>query len=657
MVRSVCAPSLRSRSLLTRVRLPGRHASRSAKSGPPREPPPPVPEASAPWWPWFIPLAALIVVLVVIARAPAQRTPSFPYSDFVAKVNAGQVKAVVVNDKGAVDGTLQNGAKFTTRIPVALDTSPLDAQLRARHVEITATQTSGTGGWTPWLVFVLPLLIIGALFWWSGRKAARPLAGTQGTMGRSRAKIIEAERPHTGFDDIAGYEGVKQEISEIVDFLRRPGRYAAAGAKGPRGVIMVGPPGTGKTLFARAVAGEAEVPFLSVTGSAFVEMFVGVGASRVRDLFGEARKRAPSIVFIDEIDAVGSRRGGTGSGSADEREQTLNQLLAEMDGFDQSSGIVVLAATNRPDTLDPALLRPGRFDRHVTVPLPNQSERAAILAVHARGKTMHRDVDWDVVARATPGFSGADLANLVNEAAINAVRDDRAVIGASDLDSARDRVLLGRRESSNALLPEERHAVAVHESGHALVAALCAHADPVAKVTILPSGPSLGTTEQLPEADRHLYTHGYLTDLLCVRLGGRAAELVVLGEGSTGAADDLAGATRIAARMVTEFGLSAVLGPVGYGSGATGYLAEQERNESRRGYSERTQRIVDMETARLVTDAERRAVTMLRSHRAALDSLTGLLVAHETVDGPVVLDALHKEGPDHRAGPSQAAVP
>ena len=293
-------------------------------------------------------------------------------------------------------------------------------------------------------------------------------------------------------------------------------------------------------------------------------MFVGVGASRVRDLFEQARTRAPSIIFIDEIDAVGSRRGVNGFGGHDEREQTLNQLLAEMDGFDQSSGVVVLAATNRPETLDSALLRPGRFDRQVTVPLPNQAERAAILAVHIDGKQLAPDVDLGILARGTPGFSGADLANLVNEAAINAVRDDRTVLTAADLAAARDRVLLGRRDSSNALLPEERHSVAVHESGHALVAALCEHADPVAKVTILPAGMALGATEQLPEAERHLYRENYLTDLLAVRLGGRAAELVVFGEASTGAANDLAGATALAAKMVTEFGLSPALGPIGY---------------------------------------------------------------------------------------------
>ncbi|MFE1456716.1 ATP-dependent zinc metalloprotease FtsH [Streptomyces sp. NPDC058735] len=650
--------------MITSIRLPGRHPSRSARPGPPHEPPkPPAPSPRRSWTRWLLPVAALILLFVVLLRVPSsQQGTSLSYSDFVGKVGGGQVKTVDINDKGAVEGTLKDGTKFTTRIPTALDNSRLEQQLQSRNVEITASRSSGGSPWGTLLVLFLPLLLIVGLFVWSGRRAARTLGGGLSAIGRARAKIIETERPTTRFEDVAGYEGVKQEISEIVDFLRNPGRYAIAGAKGPRGVIMVGPPGTGKTLIARAVAGEAEVPFLSVTGSAFVEMFVGVGASRVRDLFDEARKRAPSIIFIDEIDAVGSRRGGGARlGGNDEREQTLNQLLAEMDGFDQSSGIVVLAATNRPETLDPALLRPGRFDRHVTVPLPNQAERAAILGVHARGKTLAPDVDWDAVARATPGFSGADLANLVNEAAINAVRAGGPVIDAKDLDDARDRLLLGRRESTNALLPEERHSVAVHESGHALVAALCEHADPVAKVTILPSGPALGATEQLPEAERHLYSESYLTDLLAVRLGGRAAELVVLGEGSTGAADDLAGATQIAARMIREFGLSPALGPVGYGSGAPRHLGDESTEETlHRPYSEQTQRIVDEETARLVRQAEKRAVALLREHRKALDALAGLLTTRETVDGSVVLDVLRRQGPrpdGRRPAAATAATP
>ncbi|UKY47941.1 ATP-dependent zinc metalloprotease FtsH [Streptomyces inhibens] len=633
--------------MITAVRLSGRHPTRSAKPGPPREPPkPPAPSPAPAWRPWLLPIALVIVFVVLLMRSQTSPGTAFSYSDFLGKVNTGQVKTVDINDKGAVDGTLMDGRKFTTRIPTALDNSSLEPRLQSKKVDITASSSGGSNWPGTLLAVLLPLVLLGALFLWTGRQAARTLSGGLSGIGRSRAKIIEAERPTTRFADVAGYEGVKQEISEVVEFLRHPERYAVAGAKGPRGVLMVGPPGTGKTLIARAVAGEAEVPFLSVTGSAFVEMFVGVGASRVRDLFADARKRAPSIIFIDEIDAVGSRRGGVRLGGNDEREQTLNQLLAEMDGFDQSSGIVVLAASNRPEALDPALLRPGRFDRHVTVPLPNQAERAAILAVHARGKTLAPDIDWNVVARATPGFSGADLANLVNEAAINAVRAGGTVISAQDLDTARDRVLLGRRETSNALLPEERHAVAVHESGHALVAALCEHADPVAKVTILPSGPTLGATEQLPEAERHLYSEAYLTDLLTVRLGGRAAELVAFGEGSTGAADDLAGATQIAGRMVRDFGLSPALGPVGYAAGTPQRIGGETPEEAlQRPYSEQTQRIIDEETARLVRQAEKRAVVLLREHRTALETLAGLLTTRETVDGSVVLGVLREHRP------------
>jgi cell division protease FtsH len=400
---------------------------------------------------------------------------------------------------------------------------------------------------------------------------------------------------------------------------------------------MVGPPGTGKTLLARAVAGEAGVVFFSVTGSSFVELFVGVGASRVRDLFEQARKRAPAIIFIDEIDAIGQRRAGGGAVvSNDEREQTLNQLLAEMDGFEPSAGVVVLAATNRPEILDPALLRPGRFDRQVTIPLPNVTERAAILAVHARSKKLAPDVDLNAVARGTPGFSGADLANLANEAAIFAVRDNRETITAEDFSAARDRIILGRREGSNVLLPEEKHAVAVHESGHALVAALADYTDPVAKVTILPAGQALGVTEQLPLVERHMYTEDYLHDSLAVRLGGRAAELVVLGQGSTGAANDLAGATDLATKMVREFGLSKALGPVGYPEGGSVFLGGGGGPMSSRPFAEATQAEIDKEVAALLRQAEERAVALLKDHRSELDALTNLLLEVETVNGSEV---------------------
>src|SRR5581483_7977394 len=529
---------------------------------------------------------------------------------------------------------------FSTVIPSQAGSALLD-ELRAGGVgiEAQAPTSSPWSGILGWAVLLVPM---GLLIWWSSRslrRAGGPLGslGGLGGVGKARAQVFDAERPSTKFGDVAGYEGAKSEIAEVVDFLRNPERYRRAGAVAPKGVLMVGPPGTGKTLLARAVAGEAEVPFFSVVGSSFVEMFVGVGASRVRDLFTEARKRAPAIVFVDEIDAIGAHRSASGVGvTNDEREQTLNQLLSELDGFDAAEGIVVLAATNRPEVLDPALLRPGRFDRQVVIPLPTQAERMAILAVHCRDKHLGPDVDLDVVARGTPGFSGADLANLANEAAIGAVRAEREVITADDFGQARDRILLGRREGSNVLLPEEKHAVAVHEAGHALVAVLCEHADPVEKVTILPAGQALGVTQQLPEVERHLYGEDYLLDALTVRLGGRAAELEILGQGSTGAANDLTTATDLATRMVREFGLSERIGPVGYPVAGSVFLGRGGAELSSRPYAEATQAAIDQEVARLLREAEERAVVILRTHREQLDRLVTLLLERETIDGAAV---------------------
>jgi cell division protease FtsH len=470
------------------------------------------------------------------------------------------------------------------------------------------------------------------------RQAGAPGSGFGG-LTKAKARVIDAERPATRFTDVAGYPAVKTEISEVVDYLRDPGRYHRAGARGPRGVLMAGPPGTGKTLLARAVAGEASVPFFSVSGSGFVEMFVGVGAARVRDLFEQARTRGPAIVFIDEIDALGARRDAGGYAGSDEREQTLNQLLAEMDGFEESGGVVVLAATNRPDALDPALRRPGRFDREVVVPLPGRAERAAILAAHARGKTLGADADLDQVAAATPGFSGADLAGLVNEATVTAVRDGRTSLTAADFAAARDRVLLGTRHPS-PLTPGELATVAVHEAGHALVATLSPHADPVSRVTGLGAGQALGLTETLPADDRRLYGESYLADTLAVRLGGRAAERLVCGEASTGAADDLASATTLATQMVREFGLSEAIGPVSYGSPPAGYPALAQR-----GYSEHTQWLVDQEVAALLTKAETRARDLLTSHREALARLTAALLEQETITGDQVRALAWAVGP------------
>jgi len=566
--------------------------------------------------------------------------PSLTYSQFLADVTARTVKTVTVDvSTGAATGTLADGSAFQTVIPLPLAGTGLMDKLDAAGVAVTAVtsaQPSAVSTLLSWLLLFGPMILIGWVAFRMSRNAGRGLQGVLG-VGRSRTQIFDAERPTTKLADVAGYEGVKSEIAEVIEFLRSPERYRRAGATVPRGLLMVGPPGTGKTMLARAVAGEAAVPFLSVVGSSFVEMFVGVGAARVRDLFAEARKRAPAIIFMDEIDAIGQRRSGAGAiVSNDEREQTLNQLLAEMDGFDVAEGIVVLAATNRPDVLDPALLRPGRFDRQVTIPLPTLSERAAIIAVHCRDKHLAPSVDLTVVARGTPGFSGADLANLANEAAIHAVRDGREVLLPKDFDEARDRILLGRREGSNVLLPEEKHAVAVHEAGHAVVAALCAHADPVAKVTILPAGQTLGVTEQLPLVERHLYGEDYLQDTLAVRLGGRAAELVVLGQGSTGAANDLAGATELAIKMVREFGLSPALGPVGYPQGGSVFLGGGGAPLSSRPFAEQTQAAVDGEVARLLREAEARATQLLTAHRDVLDRLVAVLLDQETVDGETV---------------------
>ena len=599
----------------------------------PTNPPPPPPK----WRHWLLP-AGILVALFLWVYLPAVHTAgqtSLTYSQWLTDVTKHTVKTVTIAQSGGTSsGTLTNNTDYTVVIPPQASQSLLD-ELQSNNVQITSSTTSPGFGTEllNWIIILLPIIVIVWFYRRLSRGAAGQMQGILG-VGRSRAKVFDEERPSTTFADVAGYDGAKSEISEVVDFLRNPDRYARAGAVVPRGVLMVGPPGTGKTLLARAVAGEAQVPFFSVAGSSFVEMFVGVGAARVRDLFAEARKRSPAIIFIDEIDAIGQRRAGQGAVVAnDEREQTLNQLLAEMDGFDPTMGIVVLGATNRPEVLDPALLRPGRFDRQVTIPLPNVNEREAILSVHTRGKQLAPNVDLRVVARGTPGFSGADLANLANEAAIFAVRENRDVVTAGDFDAARDRIILGRREGSNVLLPEEKHAVAVHESGHALVAALSEHADPVAKVTILPAGQTLGVTEQLPLIERHMYGEDYLYDSLAVRLGGRAAELVVLGQGSTGAGNDLAGATDLATKMVREFGMSPVLGPVGYPEGGSVFLGGGGPGMSSRPYAEATQAAIDGEVSKLLRQAEERAVNLLKTHRDVLDSLVSLLLVRETVDG------------------------
>jgi cell division protease FtsH len=630
-----------------------RHPTGTAKPGEPNDRPrAPAPTPPPRWRMWLLP-AGIVITLLLFSLPHRSSTPTknFSYSKFVSQVDAGDVRTASVNPSGGITGTLKGGDNYTSQIPTAIDDTQLAPTLKAHGVDVTGVG-QGSALLSDLLSF-LPLLLFVAFFLWIGRRSAKQLAGGVMGFGGSRAKVYDEERPTTRFTDIAGYEGAKREVAEVVDFLSHPERYARAGAVGPRGVLMVGPPGTGKTLMARAVAGEAGVPFLALTGSSFVELFVGVGASRVRDLFADARKRAPSIIFIDEIDAIGQRRGGS-IVSNDEREQTLNQLLAEMDGFDPTTGVVVIAATNRPEVLDPALLRPGRFDREVEIPLPNQAERTAILAVHAKGKHLGEDVDFDAVARATPGFSGADLANLINEAAIVAVRDGRDTIVARDIDEARDRIILGRRDASNALLPEEKHSVAVHESGHALVAYLSAHADPVAKITILPAGRALGVTEQLPVDERHLYAESYLLDSLAVRLGGRASEILVIGEASTGAGNDLAAATDLAIRMVREWGLSPRLGPVGYGSDQPSYLSGSPFGQER-PYAEGTQEIIDQEVSRLLGEAEERARNLLSDNRGALDAVVAALLEKETISGEELADLVDRTLDGAEESPSLAA--
>jgi cell division protease FtsH len=610
-------------------------------------PPPPA------WRHYLWPIAFVIffVLLFVVPVTQSSKQVTLNYTQFLKDVSAKSVKTVTISPNGTATGELVKGGKFTTVIPNQAGETFLD-QLQKADVQVTA-KTSGTSFSATvisWVILLLPFLVLGYLWWRLSKGAAGRMQGVFGA-GRSKAKVFDEERPSTTFDDVAGYEGAKLEIREVVDFLQHPDRYARAGAQAPRGVLMVGPPGTGKTLLARAVAGEAAVPFFSVTGSGFVELFVGVGAARVRDLFEEARKRGNAIIFVDEIDAIGGRRAGSGAVvSNDEREQTLNQLLAEMDGFDSATGVVVLGATNRPEVLDPALLRPGRFDRQVTIPLPTLPERLAILQVHCRGKRLDANVDLAVVARGTPGFSGADLANLVNEAAINAVRDRREVLTAGDFSDARDRLILGRREGSNVLLPEEKHAVAVHEAGHALVATYSDRADPVEKVTILPAGQTLGVTEQLPLVERHLYGEDYLHDMLAIFLGGRASELVVLGQGSTGASNDLAKATDLAVKMVREFGLSPAVGPVGYPSGGSAFLGSGGTEFSSRPFADGTQSAIDVEVSRLLREAEKRAMEVLQEHRDVLDRLVALLIAEETVDGAQIYALAGRSTPGAGAG-------
>ena len=624
---------------------------------PGRRPPLTSKPGGATGWRWAAVAVALVAVsaLLLSRGGRTEEGRNVDYSELVGRlVPERQVKeAVVTNGSGRITGELVDGSRFASDGPQPAIEGDVKA-LRDSGADVSFRTTSPNP-----LLSLLPLLlvlgVVVGLYLWMGRRAQSQMGGVM-SIGRSRARVYTTERPKTTFSDVAGYTGVKQEIKEVVDFLRSSTKFNEIGAKIPKGVLLVGPPGTGKTLLARAVAGEAGVPFLSVTGSDFMEMFVGVGASRVRDLFQTARKQAPSIIFLDEIDSVGRKRGAGLGGGHDEREQTLNQMLSEMDGFETSEGVVILAATNRPDVLDPALLRPGRFDRQIVVPLPDLEERLPILQVHCKGKRIGPDVDLGVLARGTPGMAGADLANLVNEAALHAVRRGASEVAMVDFEAARDRVLMGQRRESVMLTEKEKEATAFHEGGHAVTAYVLADADPVHKVTILPTGLALGATQQLPLEERHTYWREYLEDSLAVMMGGRCAEKLVIGSLSTGAGNDLQRATELARKMVREFGMSERIGPMAWGSQDQVFLGEDLLHG--KDYSDDTSRVIDQEVEKVLRTAEERALALLSEHRAGLDAVAAALLDKETVDGAEVARLVDAAAghPVHPSGPKSSAV-
>ncbi|MCL5111190.1 MAG: ATP-dependent zinc metalloprotease FtsH [Chloroflexi bacterium] len=616
------------------------------------------------WWVLLVGLLAWNAYALLVPKAPP--AAALNYTDFLNQVQANNVAAVTISGQ-QVDGTFKkevlwppqaaatpapnqsqaqgqqatgpqpaNYSHFTTVIPSTGNEALLQL-LQSKGVNITVRDVSG-GNWLLDLIMTfLPLALMVGFLVMLGRQTSRGQQGIFNFSG-SKARLYDAERPGITFADVAGEEDAKYELQEVVDFLKNPGRYHALGARLPRGVLLVGPPGTGKTLLAKAVAGEAKVPFFSISASEFVEMFVGVGASRVRDLFTKAKEASPAIIFVDEIDAVGRQRGAGLGGGNDEREQTLNQLLVEMDGFDENTSLIVIAATNRPDVLDPALLRPGRFDRQVTVGLPDRPGREAILRIHTRPLRLGTDVDLDLLARKTPGFSGADLANLANEAALYAARRHGTEVWMQDFEEAMDKIVLGTRQAT-VMGAEERRVVAYHESGHALVARLTPGADPVNKVTIIPHGRALGVTEQLPDEDRHNYPKDYLLGRLAVMMGGRAAEEMVFGQPTTGAESDFKQATSLARRMVGLWGMSDELGPVSYGVGETHPFLGRELAQQRE-YAEATAAEIDLAVRKTLDEAYDRALEILTKYRAALDALADELVAHETVDGRKIEELL-----------------
>lgn len=573
------------------------------------------------------------------------------YSTFRTELEEGNVDQVTVRGeliKGsfrqeitvpAPQGDSASIENFSTYIPSFGD-DQLMSLLEEQKVEVETQPESDFSWWTI-LIWVLPFLF---LLYIGYRMMSGMRQGGQNifNIGKSKAKLYKGEEEETTFDDVAGCEGPKTELKEVIAYLREPEKFQDIGAEVPKGTLLVGPPGTGKTLLARAVAGEAEVPFFIITGSDFTEMFVGVGAKRVRDLFKKAKDKAPSIIFIDELDSIGRKRGAGLGGGHDEREQTLNQLLSAMDGFEKNDNVIVMAATNRPDVLDKALLRPGRFDRQITVNLPTTSDRVAILKIHARNKKFDKDVDFEVIARSTPGFTGADLKNLLNEAALYAGRNDRKKIKQEDIDNARDKVMMGLERTGMALSDETKKVLAYHEGGHALVAASLDNADPIHKVSIIPRGKAMGVTQQLPEGEKYIYQKEYMNDRLAVLMGGRAAENLIFDTATSGAENDLKEATKLARKMVLDWGMSGEFKNIAYGGEDKQVFLGEDISQQQK-YSEETSSEVDQAVRNILQQAYSTAENILTENRKALDKIADLLIEHEEIDGEKVMELLGKE--------------
>ncbi len=576
---------------------------------------------------------------------------SMTYSEFISLVNKDQISTVSFKGDGfTIEGTMSDGSSFTTTRPIYVQDNQLMDDLFAHQVEVLGEQPQSDSIWSQLLVASFPILIILAIFFFFMRQMQGGAGGRGGPMsfGKSKAKMLEGGKVKTTFKDVAGVEEAKEEVQELVDFLRDPTKFQKLGGKIPRGILMVGSPGTGKTLLARAIAGEAKVPFFTISGSDFVEMFVGVGASRVRDMFEQAKRQSPCIVFIDEIDAVGRHRGAGLGGGHDEREQTLNQLLVEMDGFEANEGVIIIAATNRPDVLDPALLRPGRFDRQVVVPLPDIKGREQILKVHIKKVPVDNDVEVSFIARGTPGFSGADLANLINEAALFAARSGKKKVSMIELELAKDKVMMGAERKSMVMSDEEKTQTAYHEAGHTIVGKCLKDHDPVYKVSIIPRGRALGVTVFLPEEDKYSLSKQAILDRICGLFGGRIAEELIYGvDGvTTGASNDIERASELARNMITKWGYSSKLGPMKYSeeSGDEPFLGRTAGNSST-AFSDQTSELIDSEARKIIDDCYSTATKILKENIDKLHNMAKALVEFETLDSDQIEDIMAGASP------------